>query len=99
MALGKVRAIAHDSLWLAYNEPMVAKQKNTATVVRREVKNDSSRVTREATPVNPQRSASKKALHLCLDRLKNAKDEIEVRRLTEELQKIVFHKQYGNAEN
>jgi hypothetical protein len=44
-------------------------------------------------------SPSKQALHLCLRRLKNAKDESEVRRLTEELQRIVFHRQYRNAEN
>ncbi len=42
---------------------------------------------------------SKKALHLCLKRLKNAKDDSEIRRLTEELQQIVFHRQYGNAKN
>jgi hypothetical protein len=34
---------------------------------------------------------SKKALHLCLHRIKNAKNENELRRLTEELQRIVFH--------
>lgn len=44
-------------------------------------------------------SASRKALHLCLDRLKKAKDEKEIRRLAEELQRIVFHRQYQNAEN
>ena len=42
---------------------------------------------------------SKKALHLCLKRFKDAKNENELRRLTEELQKIVFHKKYQNAEN
>jgi hypothetical protein len=42
---------------------------------------------------------SKTALHLCLKRIKNAKDESEIRRLTEELQKIVFHRQYQNGEN
>jgi hypothetical protein len=42
---------------------------------------------------------SKKALHLCLKRIKDAKNESELRRLTEELQKIVFRKQYQNAEN
>jgi hypothetical protein len=42
---------------------------------------------------------SKKALHLCLKRIKDAKNENELRRLTEELQEIVFHKQYQNAEN
>ena len=41
---------------------------------------------------------SRKNLHLCLDRLKNAQDEGEIRHLTEELQRIVFHKQYENAE-
>ena len=35
---------------------------------------------------------SKKALHLCLKRIKDAKNEKELRRLTEELQRIVFHK-------
>src|SRR5438128_9191651 len=48
---------------------------------------------KRATPVL---DTSKKALHLCLKRIKN---ENELRRLTEELQKIVFHKQYRNAEN
>jgi hypothetical protein len=41
---------------------------------------------------------SKKALHLCLDRIKKTKNENELRHLTEELQKIVFHRQYQNAE-
>jgi hypothetical protein len=40
---------------------------------------------------------SKKALHSCLKQIKNAKNESELRRLTEELQKIVFHRQYQNA--
>ena len=44
-------------------------------------------------------SGSKQALHNCLKRLKDAKDESEIRRLTDELQRIVFHKQYRNAEN
>jgi hypothetical protein len=34
-----------------------------------------------------------------LNRIKDAKDENELRRLTEELQRIVFHRQYQNAEN
>jgi len=42
---------------------------------------------------------SQGALHLCLDRIKKAKDENELRRLTEELQRIVFHRPYQNAEN
>src|ERR1700679_145009 len=37
---------------------------------------------------------SKKALHLCLKRIKQAKTEGELRRLTEDLQRIVFHRQY-----
>ena len=44
-------------------------------------------------------TSKKKALHLCLKRIKTAKDENELRRLTEELQKILFHKQYQNAKN
>jgi hypothetical protein len=47
----------------------------------------------------PMLDTSKKALHLCLERIKDAKDEKELRRLTEELQKIVFHRQYQNAED
>ena len=50
----------------------------------------------KATPVL---DTSKKALHLCLKRIKDAKNENELRRLTEELQRIVFHRQYQNAEN
>jgi hypothetical protein len=44
-------------------------------------------------------SNSKQALHICLKRLKTAKDESEIPRLTDKLQRIVFHKQYRNAEN
>jgi hypothetical protein len=47
----------------------------------------------------PSFDTSKKAIHLCLKRIKDAKNENEIRRLTEELQRIVFHKQYQNAEN
>jgi hypothetical protein len=47
----------------------------------------------------PAVNASKKALHLCLKRIKEAESESELRRLTEELQRIVFHRQYQNAEN
>ena len=42
---------------------------------------------------------SRKALHLCLDCIKKTKDENELRRLAEELQRIVFHRQYRNAGN
>lgn len=57
-----------------------------------------------AAPSEPASSvhapdASKAALHRCLDRLKAATDDAEIRRLTKELQRIVFHKQYGSAEN
>jgi hypothetical protein len=47
----------------------------------------------------PAGKVSKKALHLCLKRIMAAEDEGELRRLTEELQRIVFHRQYQNAEN
>jgi predicted nucleic acid-binding Zn ribbon protein len=57
------------------------------------------KATSKAAPTTPLTDASRKALHLCLKRIKNAKDENELRRLTEELQKIVFHKQYRNAED
>ncbi len=48
---------------------------------------------------NEGSDTSKKALRLCLDRIKKTRDEYELRRLTEELQRIVFHRQYQNAEN
>jgi|ERR1035437_8648704 hypothetical protein len=53
----------------------------------------------QAAPASPVLDISKKALHLCLKRIKDAKNENELRRLTEELQRIVFHRQYQNAEN
>ena len=53
----------------------------------------------KAAPAAAVLDTSKKALHLCLKRIKDAKNENELRRLTEELQRIVFHKQYQNAEN
>ena len=52
-----------------------------------------------AASTAPALDTSKQALHLCLKRIKNARDENELRRLTEDLQKIVFHRQYQNAEN
>ncbi|MGA2182227.1 MAG: hypothetical protein ABSH47_04300 [Bryobacteraceae bacterium] len=53
----------------------------------------------KAASASPSIDTSKKALHLCLKRIKNARDESELRRLTEDLQRIVFHRQYQNAEN
>jgi hypothetical protein len=53
----------------------------------------------EAAPATAGFDATKKALHLCLKRIKEAKDENEIRRRTQELQRIVFHRQYQNAEN
>jgi hypothetical protein len=44
-------------------------------------------------------STSKKALHLCLKRIKEAESKSEVRLLTEGLQRAVFHQQYQNAED
>jgi len=51
------------------------------------------------TPATSVLDTSRKALHLCLKRIKDAKAETELRRLTQELQRIVFHRQYQNAEN
>ena len=53
----------------------------------------------KAAPAATVLDTSKKALHLCLKPIKDAKNENELRRLMEELQRIVFHKQYQNAEN
>jgi hypothetical protein len=51
----------------------------------------------EAATAAPVLDTSPKALHLCLKPIKDAKNENELRRLTEELQGIVFHRQYQNA--
>jgi len=59
----------------------------------------SSKEIDEASPATAVVDISRKALHLCLKRIRDAKDESEIRRLTEELQRIVFHRQYQNAEN
>ena len=53
----------------------------------------------EVAPAAPVPDTAKKALHVCLKRIKAAKNEDELRRLTEELQSIVFHRQYQNAED
>ncbi len=53
----------------------------------------------KAAPASTVVDTSKKALHLCLKRIKDAKNENEIRRLTEELQRIVFHRQYHNVED
>jgi hypothetical protein len=53
----------------------------------------------EAAAATSVLGTSKKALHLCLKRIKDAKDETELRRLTEELQRIVFRRQFRDAEN
>ena len=45
----------------------------------------------------PAIDTSKKALHLCLKRIKETNDENELHRLAEQLQRIVFRKQYRNA--
>ena len=49
----------------------------------------------DASPAVPSFDTSRKALHLCLKRIKAAKNNGELRRLTEELQRMVFHKLEG----
>ncbi|MGA3015898.1 MAG: hypothetical protein ABSF62_02180 [Bryobacteraceae bacterium] len=58
-----------------------------------------TRIMSKTAAAMPELDTSKKALHLCLKRIKDAKNETELRRLTGELQRIVFHRQYQNAEN
>ena len=58
-----------------------------------------SKARRDSPPATPVLDTSRKALHLCLRHIKDAKNEAELRRLTEELQRIVFHRQYQNAED
>jgi hypothetical protein len=50
----------------------------------------------EASPVI---DTSKKALHACLKRIKETNDEKELLRLAEQLQRIVFRRQYRNAKS
>ena len=68
-----------------------------------EQRSESARIAVQARWAKAKRGAtllgpSKKALHLCLKRIKGAKNESELRRLTEELQRIVFYRQYQNGE-
>jgi len=51
----------------------------------------------ESAAAPPLPGTSKAALHACLNRIKDAESESDLRRLTEELQRIVFHRQYRNA--
>jgi hypothetical protein len=51
----------------------------------------------DASPAVPSFDTSRKALHLCLKRIKDARDDNELRRLTEDLQRIVFHRQHLRA--
>ena len=64
-----------------------------------EQRSESARKAVQARWAKDRRETSKNALHLCLKRIKDATDETEIRRLTEELQRIVFDRQYQNAEN
>jgi hypothetical protein len=50
-------------------------------------------------PASPGSSHSKLALHACLKRLKATKDDRELQRLTSELQRILFDRQYRDAGN
>lgn len=76
-----------------------SKAKNDLAANRGDVMIKKEQMGAEARPASPVLDTSKKALHLCLKRIKNAKNETELRRLTEELQRIVFQRQYMNAEN
>ncbi len=56
--------------------------------------------TKPANPSNaPTQDTSRNALHVCLKKIKAANDEAELRRLAEELQRIIFYRQYQNAED
>lgn len=53
----------------------------------------------DAAPATPALDTSKKALHRCLNRIKAAKSESDLRRLADELQRIVFQRQYRDAQD
>ena len=65
----------------------------------KEAKSGIVQIVIEAIPSTPVHNTSKNALHLCLKRIQDAKNESVLRRLTQELQKIVFKIQYRNAES
>jgi hypothetical protein len=54
---------------------------------------DSKVLKRKKTDIKPF-DTSREALHLCLDRIKMAKNKDELYRLTQELQKIVFYRSH-----
>jgi len=99
---GRRREIARKAVqarWAKAKEDsgyLVVKRANMGAKKLREVREEPMS---ESLPAATILDTSKKALHLCLKRIKEAKDEKELRRLTEELQRIVFHKQYQNAED
>jgi hypothetical protein len=51
----------------------------------------------ERSAAAPVIDSSKKALYACLKRIKETNDEKELLRLAEQLQRIVFRRQYQNA--
>lgn len=51
----------------------------------------------QADAAMPSIDTSKKALHLCLKRIKETNDENELLRLAEQIQRIVFRRQYQNV--
>ena len=52
----------------------------------------------EAATYSPVLDKAKKTLYVCLKRIKEARNEIELRRLKAELQRIVVHREYQIAE-
>jgi thiamine pyrophosphate-dependent acetolactate synthase large subunit-like protein len=74
-----------------------AKTGNDYTMDRKKPSELGKAETSEAASAAAVLDTSKKALHLCLKHIKEAKNESELRRLTEKLQRIVFHRQYQNA--
>ncbi|MGD0578761.1 MAG: hypothetical protein ABSC08_07520 [Bryobacteraceae bacterium] len=75
------------------NDSMAVQSGNTGSKNAGELRRETS----ETIPATAVLDTSKKALHLCLKQIKEAKSESELQRLTGELQRIVFHRQYRNA--
>jgi hypothetical protein len=74
-----------------------AKTKGTTTVTRRDVMNSGRKTTdQKAVATHPIDTSDKAFLNL-LKRLKATVDPAEIRELSDQIERVVFHKQFRNA--
>jgi len=89
----------HNGAIAARMTPVQRSESARKSVLAWWAKTKDSQIQMPGAASGPGLSTSKRTLHACLDRLKRVNLEDEIRRLTEELQRIVFHRQYQNAED